>query len=387
MILPTEAAAVSWPLAPAFTATDRPPLRPAGRRRHPDHRPAHRRQPAPHRSAASPPGHRTTYQRVLSSAPWSGLRLACASAALRPAPAARRRPGRPGRRRHGRRPPGQAASTARPATATRSAPATATPPGATATSGSSWPCWSASPSPPGPGPCPCWSTCTAAEEDDRRRGRPHRTPAQLMCRLLRLVLLRVPRPPLRLRRRRRLRHARGGPLLPPPPRPADAGQQAAPRGQPVRAAAALRRQGPAAGQGRPACPSRAQAVAAAPRLRRRTVALVRRRHAAGGRRSAAPGTGTRRATGWCRSAGCSSATATGTHRDEYFFSTDPALEPGGDHRPLRRRAGTSRPPSRRLRAHLGLETAGPDFHSLLPAGEGAPKGRMRGSGFEMDLSA
>jgi hypothetical protein len=31
-----------------------------------------------------------------------------------------------------------------------------------------------------------------SEEEDRRRGRPHRAPAQLMCRLLRVVLLRFP---------------------------------------------------------------------------------------------------------------------------------------------------------------------------------------------------
>jgi hypothetical protein len=31
-----------------------------------------------------------------------------------------------------------------------------------------------------------------SEEDDRRRGRPHRTPARLMCRLLRLMLIRFP---------------------------------------------------------------------------------------------------------------------------------------------------------------------------------------------------
>jgi hypothetical protein len=31
-----------------------------------------------------------------------------------------------------------------------------------------------------------------SEEDNRKRGRPHRTPAQLMCRLLRQVLIRFP---------------------------------------------------------------------------------------------------------------------------------------------------------------------------------------------------
>jgi hypothetical protein len=31
-----------------------------------------------------------------------------------------------------------------------------------------------------------------SEEDNRKRGRPHRTPAQLMCRLLPLLLIRFP---------------------------------------------------------------------------------------------------------------------------------------------------------------------------------------------------
>src|SRR5262245_32477848 len=46
-------------------------------------------------------------------------------------------------------------------------------------------------------------------------------------------------PAVRLRGRRRLRDPRGRPVLSPPPRPADSGQQAPPRGQPVRAAPAL----------------------------------------------------------------------------------------------------------------------------------------------------
>ena len=115
-----------------------------------------------------------------------------ASAALRPGHLLPDGPVVPGRRRHRRRPPRHARSTARPATATRSAPATPTPPGGTATSGSSWPCWSASPSPPGPGPCPCWWTCTAPRRTTEPSRRPHRTPAQLMCRLLRLLLIRFP---------------------------------------------------------------------------------------------------------------------------------------------------------------------------------------------------
>ncbi len=54
-------------------------------------------------------------------------------------------------------------SMARPATATRSAHPTPTPPGVTATAGPSWRSWSTSPSLDGLGRCRCWSPCTTAQ--------------------------------------------------------------------------------------------------------------------------------------------------------------------------------------------------------------------------------
>ena len=183
MILPAEAPPLLDCLRPGLHPPDLPPLRHPARLGHPHHRPAHRRQPAPHPRARSPQGHRTSYQRVLSQARWSGLQLACALCRLRPpAPAPPTGPitlvgddtvdGHPGKQGLRQGPP------------PRPGPLQprATPPGATATSGSSSPCWSASPSPPAPGPCRCWWTCTAPRRTTATGGRPHRTPAQLMCR-------------------------------------------------------------------------------------------------------------------------------------------------------------------------------------------------------------
>jgi hypothetical protein len=99
------------------------------------------------------PGHRTSYQRVLSAARWSPLRLACAFSRFRirrPLPdgpillvgddTSRATPVR--------------TSTATPATATPADPRIPTPPGNTDTAGSSWPCRFTSPLLPAPGPCP-----------------------------------------------------------------------------------------------------------------------------------------------------------------------------------------------------------------------------------------
>ena len=148
-----------------------------------------------------------------------------------------------------------------------------------------------------------------SEEDDRARRRPHRTPAQLMCQLLRVMLLWFPdrrfvfvgdagygtHEVARFCHRHRGRLTLVSKLHPdanlfePPP--------------------------PYSGKGRPrvkgaALPKPRQAAAGARRLRRRDGRLVRRGHPPGGPARAAPGTGTSRAPGWCRSAGCSSATAT-----------------------------------------------------------------------------
>ena len=61
----------------------------------------------------------------------------------------------------------------------------------------------------------------------------------------------VPGPDLRIRRGCRVRHPRGGPVLPPAPPAADAGQQVPPGRQPVRPAPALPGNRAAAGEGGP----------------------------------------------------------------------------------------------------------------------------------------
>ena len=164
-----------------------------------------------------------------------------------------------------------------------------------------------------------------SKEGDLARGRPHRTPARLMCRLLRLSLLRFPGRSFLFvgdagygmhevarfchRHRGRLTlvsklHPEANLFEPPPPY---------------------------GGQGRPRVKGRAlakpgQAVAAARRLRRLTVGWY-----GGGRRQVAfkGGTGHWYKSGrglvplrwvYVRDEG-------GTHRDEYFFSTDPSLTP------------------------------------------------------------
>ena len=255
MILPPEALPLLEALAPAFT---RPTFRrfvTLPRRRHPDHRPAHRRQPPPHRRPAGrrPPHH-------LPARLLLGLVVGDA-AGLRPLPA-RPRPASP--------PTG-------PSSWSATTPSTATPAGKVygkarhrdpVRSSHGYTAWRYGhkwvvlavlvrfPFATRPWALPVLVDLYRSEEDDRRRGRPHRTPAQLMCQLLRRHAAAVPRPPVRLRRRRRLRHPRGRPVLPPPPRPADAGQQAPPRRQPVRAAAAV----PGNGRPRVKGPRRAQAA-------------------------------------------------------------------------------------------------------------------------------
>ena len=105
-----------------------------------------------------------------------------------------------------------APSTARLATATRFAPATRTPPGGPATSG--------------------WCL----------RGAGLRTAGTARPRAGSAI---------RVRGRLSLRHPQGGPLLPPAPRPADAGEQAASRRQLVRPAGAVSGHRSPAGQGGP----------------------------------------------------------------------------------------------------------------------------------------
>lgn len=190
-------------------------------------------------------------------------------------------------------------------------------------------------------------------EDNRRRNRPHRTPAQLLCRLLRLLLLWLPgrqflfvgdsgygsHEVARFCRRHRARltlvsklSAEANLYEPPPPY---------------------------RGQGRPRVkgarlPKPHEAVAAAGPRRRLTVGWY--------------GGGTRRvevvsgAGHWYKSGRglvplrwVYVRDLTGTHRDEYFYSTDPALTPEAviGHYTARWNIETT---FQELRAHLGLES-------------------------------
>ena len=190
-------------------------------------------------------------------------------------------------------------------------------------------------------------------EENRRRHRPHRTPAQLLCRLLRLVLLRFPgrrfvivgdagygtHEVARFVRRDRGRLALvsklhpGANLFAPPPR--------------------------YRGRGRPrvkgrALPKPREAVAQRRHLRRRTVAW----YGGGCRRvQVASGTGH-----WYKSGRglvplrwVFVRDRDGTHRDEYFFTTDPTLAATAviGYYTGRWNIETT---FEELRAHLGLET-------------------------------
>jgi hypothetical protein len=190
-----------------------------------------------------------------------------------------------------------------------------------------------------------------SEEGDRLRRRPHRTPAQIMCRLLRLLLIRFPGRPFVFvgdsgfgthevarfcwRHRARLTlvsklHPDANLYQPPPPYNG--------KGRP-------RVKGPA-------LPKPRQAAAAAPRPL--TVGWygggTRRVEVAGG------------AGGWYKSGHglvplrwVFVRDVTGTHRDEYFYSTDPALAPGAiiSYYTGRWNIETT---FQELRSHLGLET-------------------------------
>ena len=136
-------------------------------------------------------GHRTGYQRALSAARWSGLRLGCALAGFI---LERLLPGGPvvlvgddtvdghkGKSVYGK------ARHRDPVRSTRSYTAWRY--------GHRWVVLAALvrfPFATRPWALPILVDLYRSAEDDRRRGRPHRTPAQLMCRLLRLVLMRIP---------------------------------------------------------------------------------------------------------------------------------------------------------------------------------------------------
>jgi hypothetical protein len=350
MILPTPVAAVLLPLAPAFTE------------------PTFRRfvlltlsailTPG-RRTVANlvrtlgclAPGHRTSYQRVLSAARWSGLRLACLLCrrvvALLPA-------GRPvvliaddtvdghkGKRVWGKARHRDAVRSTHAYTAWRY--------------GHRWVVLAVLvhfPFARRPWALPVLADLYRSEDDNRRAGRPHRTPAQLACRLVAVVLRWFPDRRFILvgdagygtHEVARFCHARrdrltlvsklhpDANLFDPPP--------------------------PYAGKGRPrvkgrALPKPSEAVARA-RLRRAVV-----RWYGGGTRVVAVATG----TGHWYKAGKGLVPVrwvfvrdvTGTHRDEYFFTTDAALSPEAavGHYAWRWNIETT---FQEARAHLGLET-------------------------------
>jgi hypothetical protein len=190
MILPTEAAPLLAALTPAFT-------RPTAQRLLTLLAAAllttGRRTIAGLLRTLGPlaPGHRTAYQRVLSRAPWSGLQLGCALAGFLLRHLLPDGPvvlvgddtvdGHKGKHVYGK------ARHRDPVRSTRSYTAWRY--------GHRWVVLAVLarlPFATRPWALPVLVDLYRCPEDNRRRRRPHRTPAQLMCRLLRLLLLRFP---------------------------------------------------------------------------------------------------------------------------------------------------------------------------------------------------
>jgi DDE superfamily endonuclease len=350
VILPTPLAAVLLPLAPAFTAPTfgrfalltLSALLTTGRR-----------------TVANllrtlrglAPGHRTSYQRVLSSARWSGLALACllCRLVLRLAPADRpvllvgddTVDGHKGKHVWGK------ARHRDPVRSTHSYTAWRY--------GHRWVVLAVLvhfPFAKRPWAWPVLADLYRSEDDNRRRGRPHRTPAQLLCRLVAVLLRWFPERRFVLvgdsgygthevarfchARRERLTlvsklHPEANLFDPPPPY---------------------------AGKGRPRVkgaplPKPSQAAAAA-RLRRAVV-----RWYGGSTRWVALASGTGH---WYKSGRglvplrwAFVRDLQGTHRDEYFYSTDPALSPEGIVGLYAWRWNIETT-FQEARAHLGLET-------------------------------
>jgi hypothetical protein len=297
-------------------------------------------------------GHRTDYQRVLSRAPWSALELGCALARVLLRHLVPEGPvvligddtvdGHPGKEVYGK------ARHRDPVRSTRSHTAWRY--------GHKWvvlavlvrfPCAAR------PWALPVPVDLYRSPEGDRRRKRPHRTPAQLMCRLLRLMLLRSPgrrfvfvgdagygtHELARFCHRHRARltlvselHPEANLFEPPP--------QYSGKGRP-----------PVKG---PRRPKPCEAVAAARRHRRLSVAWY-----GGGARRVDTVTGTGH---WFKSGRglvpirwAFVRDRDGTHRDEYFFSTGTAMSVAEiiAHYTSRWNIETT---FQELRCHLGLET-------------------------------
>lgn len=268
------------------------------------------------------PGHRTDYQRVLSRAPWSGLALGCALMRfvldhLLPAGPVMlvgddTVDGHPGRCVYGKARHRDAVRSSHAYTAWRY--------------GHKWVVLAVLvkfPFATRPWALPVLIDLYRSEEDDRKRNRPHRTPARIMCVLVRVLLIRFPdrtfvfagdagygtHEVTRFAQRHRDRLTLVSKLHPdanlfdPPP--------------------------PYAGKGRPRVkggrrPKPSQAVAAATTLTPLKVGWY-----GGGQRQVDTLTG----TGHWYKAGRGLAAIrwvfvrdnTGTHRDEYFFTTDVGL--------------------------------------------------------------
>lgn len=270
------------------------------------------------------PGHRTDYQRVLSRAPWSGLQLGCALMRfvvdhLIPDGPVRlvgddTVDGHPGTHVYGK------ARHRDPVRSTHSYTAFRY--------GHKWVVLAVLvkfPFATRPWALPVLIDLYRSEEDDQKRNRPHRTPARIMCGLLRALLIRFPdrtfvfagdsgygtHEVTRFCHRHRTRLTLVSKLHPdanlfdPPP--------------------------PYAGKGRPRLkgarrPKPSQAVAAATAFTRLEVGWY-----GGGKRDVE----TLEGTGHWYKAGQKLVPVrwvfvrdkTGTHRDEYFFTTDPSLSP------------------------------------------------------------
>jgi len=322
MILPTPAAAVLLPLAPAFTAPTferfallaLAALLTTGRRTVAN---------LLRTLGTLAPGHRTSYQRVLSLARWSGLKLACrlARLVLRLVPADRPAllvgddtvDGHKGKRVWGKARHRDPVRSTHAYTAWRY--------------GHKWVVLAVLvhfPFAKRPWALPVLVDLYRSAEANRRAGRPHRTPAQLLCRLVAVLLRWFPDRRFVLvgdagygtHEVARFCHAHRDRLALVSKLHPDANLVAPPP--------------PYAGKGRPRVKGAAlakprQAVAGA-RLRRAVV-----RWYGGGTRRVALASG----TGHWYKAGQGLVPLRwvfvrdrqGTHRDEYFYTTDPSLSP------------------------------------------------------------
>jgi hypothetical protein len=298
------------------------------------------------------PGHRTDYQRVLSRASWSGVDLGCALAGfilLRLVPddpvmlvGDDTVDGHPGRRVYGKARHRDPVRSSHSYTAWRY--------------GHRWVVLAILvrfPFANRPWALPVLVDLYRSEQDNRRRHRPHRTPAQLMCRLLRVLLIRSPgrrfifvgdssygtHEVARFVHRHRDRlvlvsklHPEANLFEPPPPY---------------------------CGVGRPRVkgarrPKPSERVAAARRRRRLTVGWY-----GGGTRHVAVVSGSGH---WYKSGQglvpirwIFVHDQDGTHRDEYFYTTDPAIDPARIITSYTSRWSVETT-FQEARAHLGLET-------------------------------